>query len=113
MFKSALVLLIAAACVAGCSKSPQDQQADRLRAAADAKAQQIRDQAAPQIQAMNDQSKALAAQAKSTGGYTGERLKVQADSLSRQADILDKQARAQADATREAADAQAKQIASR
>ncbi|MEO7025952.1 MAG: hypothetical protein ABI056_00185 [Caulobacteraceae bacterium] len=109
------IVIIAAsvAALAACSQSPQDAQADAVLKGARARAGQIRQQAGAQARALDERSKSLGDQAKQTGGYTGQGLKVQADAFAHQADILREQGEAQAGAVVEAADAQAKAIHSR
>lgn len=110
----ALPLMLAfAAALAGCHKSPQDAQADHIKAVADAQAKQVAEASRAQADRLDDQAQQLKTQAKQAGGYTGERLGVRADALAREAGIVEKQGRTQAAALREAADAQAKQITAR
>lgn len=77
------------------------------------KAQRVTDASRAQADSLDQQAQQLKAQAKEAGGYTGERLTVRADALAREAAIVDKQGRTKAAALREAADAQAKQVAAR
>lgn len=113
MLRSAVALLFAGAALACCSRSPQDQQAEAVKSAAAKRADQIDQQSRAQAESMHAQAKTLSQQAKQAGGLTGQRLQVQADALDKQADIVSRQGKLQAEATREAADAQAKQLASR
>lgn len=97
----------------GCERTAQDTQAEGLRTAADKEATQLTAEFQSEATALGQQSRQFHTQAKQAGGYTGERLEVQADALDREGEILLKQGRAKAAAVREAADAQAKHIAAR
>lgn len=96
-----------------CSKSPQDQQTDKIRTQAHEQAEAITRHADQQAKPLEQQAEALRAEAKKTGGYGGKRLEIQADASSKQAKLLHEQADEQADAVKEAADAQIKAIRSR
>jgi hypothetical protein len=97
----------------GCNKTPTDETADAVARSGRARSEGIQTQADAQAKALDQRSVALRAQAKQTGGYTGQRLNVQADALAREADIVRRQGKAQGESTQEAADAQAKGIRSR
>lgn len=114
MTKTWLIVSIAAAgLMVGCNKTPTDKTADAIARSGRDRSEQIQAQADNQAKALDQRSTALTAQAKQTGGYTGQRLHVQADALSREADIVRRQGKAQGESTEEAADAEAKGIRSR
>ena len=109
-----IIAAVAIGAVAGaCSRSPRDAQADAIAKDAHTRADVIRKQAEAQAHALQQQAATLSAQARQAGGYTGERLKVQADAAAREADIVMRQGRDQAQAAAQAGDAQAKAIRSR
>lgn len=104
-----LLLLVAA----GCTKSPQDAQAEQIRGEARNQAEVIENRAETQARPLDQQADALHNQAKQAGGYDGKRLDVQADALKEQARLLRKQAHEQSDAVKEGADARIKALRSR
>lgn len=99
--------------VGACQKSPEDQRADDLRAAARVQAKAVTDQAGSVATAMDKQAADLGGQAKTAGGFTGERLKTRSDALEREADIVKRQGEARAQAIKDTAKAQAESIHSR
>ena len=113
MRNTLLLLSVAAALAAGCSQSPTDKAADQIARAGHDRGEAIKAQANSQAKTMEQQASTLDTQAKAAGGYTGERLKVQAQALTREADIVRRQGKAQGQSAEEAADAQAKGIHSR
>ena len=113
MRKTLLLAGLAAALATGCSQSPTDKAADQIARAGHDRGEAIKTQADSQAKTMEQQASGLSAQAKAAGGYTGERLKVQAQALIHEADIVRRQGKAQAQSAAEAADAQAKGIHSR
>jgi hypothetical protein len=113
MIWSLLVVSVAAVSVAGCNQTPADKAADAIARSGHDRSEAIQSQAENQAKGLDQRATTLSGQAKQAGGYTGQRLNVQADALGREADIVRKQGKAQGEATREAADAQAKGIRSR
>ena len=105
---ASVVLLVSA-----CHRSAEDRQVAAIHDAAHKRAALVQEQATGQAAALDAEAHRLNVQAKAAGGYTGERLAVQADADSRQADILKKQGRDQADAVKLAAESQVKAIRSR
>lgn len=97
----------------GCQRTPEQQQADKLRADAQQRAGAIENQADGQADQLQEQANVLDNQAKQVGGYSGQRLQVQADALAKEAKIVRKQAAMQAAAVKETADAQIKTSESR
>jgi sensor domain CHASE-containing protein len=96
-----------------CQRTPEQQQADKLRDDARQRGSSIENQADTQANSLQQQADALNNQAKQAGGLTGERFKVRADALSKEAKIVRKQADMQSDAIKEAADARIKTSESR
>lgn len=96
-----------------CQRTPEQQQADELRGHAQARGATIRNQADTEADRLELQANTLHIGAEQAGGYTGQRLKVRADSLSKEARIVRKQGDKQADALEETADAQVKTSESR
>lgn len=113
MLWSLSVVFAAAVSVAGCNQTPADKAADAIARSGHDRSKAIQSEADNQAKGLDQRSTTLTGQAKQTGGYTGQRLNVQADALAREADIVRKQGKAQGEATQEAADAQAKGIRSR
>jgi len=111
--RAVFVLALPLILLAGCAKSPQEQQSSQIRDAARDQAQAITERAEAQAGPLDQQAEGLRNQAKQVGGYAGKRLNVQADSLKKQADLLREQADRQGDAVKEAADARVKQMESR
>ena len=103
------VLLALTACS---PKSAADQRADTIEHQADTQARLIKQRADDEAARLLNSSAALANQATQIGGFTGDRLQEQSDSLRRQAAIVKKQGRAQADAVDKQGDAQAEAIRS-
>ena len=108
---------LAALCIiafaTACQRSPEQQHSDKLRGEAQQQGAAIENRADRQANQLEAQAAALDNGAQQAGGYTGQRLKVRADALTKEAKIIRKQADMQADAVREAADAQAKTSESR
>ena len=100
-----LVVLAMVVLTAACQRTPEQQQADKLRSDAQQRGALIENQADSQADLDN--------QAEQAGGLTGERLKVRADALAKEAKIIRKQAGMQADAGKEATDARIKASESR
>jgi hypothetical protein len=105
----ALVIVL----LAGCQRTPEQQHADQLRSSAHEQAGTIENQAENQADEFQQQADALNNQANAAGGYTGKRLQVRADALSKEGKLVRKQANMRADAVKEAADARIKASASR
>lgn len=101
------------ALLAGCQRTPEQQQADKLRADAQQRGAAIEHQADTEANRLEQQANVLHTQSKQAGGYTGQRLQVRADALAKEAKIVRKQAHMQADAIKEAADARIKASESR
>lgn len=108
-----LVVLAMVVLTAACQRTPEQQQADKLRSDAQQRGALIENQADSQADRLERQADALDNQAEQAGGLTGERLKVRADALAKEAKILRKQAGMQADAGKEATDARIKASESR
>ena len=104
----AMVVLIVA-----CQRTPEQQQADKLRSDAQQRGAAIENQADTQADRLEQEAEALDNEAKQAGGLTGERLRVRADALAKEAKIIRKQADMQADAIKEATDAGIKASESR
>lgn len=96
-----------------CQRTPEQQQADKLRADAQQRASAIYNQADTQANGLKQRADAIDNVANQAGGYTGQRLKVRADALAKEAKIIRKQADMQAAAVRETADARIKTSESR
>jgi hypothetical protein len=99
--------------IAGCQRTPEQQQADSLRAEARQRGAEIESNADSEADRLQQQAETLENEAQQAGGLTGERLRVRADALAKEAQILRKQADMQADAIKEAADARIKASESR
>ena len=69
--------------------------------------------AAAEAQSLDRNAQALDTQGKQAGGFTGERLKVEAEASKKEAEIVKRQGEARAEATVEVARGQAKAIRSR
>ncbi len=108
-----LLALAMVALTAACQRTPEQQQADKLRNDAQERGSAIENQGETQADRLQQQAEALDNEAKQAGGLTGERLKVRADALAKEAKIIRKQADMQADAIKEAADARIKATESR
>lgn len=110
------VLLMAWVCttvLAGCEKTPTEQRAEALAEAGRGKADIVRERAKAEAEALDLRASDLSAKAKAAGGYTGERLAVQAGAAADEAAIVRKQGRTQAESLEEAANADAKAVRSR
>ena len=70
---------------AGCQRTPEQQQADTLRADAQQRGSAIENQAEMEADRLEQQADALSNEAKQAGGLTGERFKVRADALAKEA----------------------------
>ncbi len=101
------------ALTAACQRTPEQQQADKLRADAQQRASAIENQADTQANGLEQRADAIDNVANQAGGYTGQRLKVRADALAKEAKIIRKQADMQAAAVKETADARIKTSESR
>jgi protein involved in sex pheromone biosynthesis len=99
--------------LAGCQRSPEQQQNDKLREDAQQRGADIEKRADAQANRLEAQAQVLDNEAQQAGGYTGQRLNVRADALAKEAKIIRKQAGMQADAIKESADAQVKASESR
>ena len=108
-----LLLLALAALTAACQRTPEQQQADKLRSEAQQRGGAIENQADIQANRLQQQADALNHEAERAGGLTGQRLKVRADALAKEAKIIRKQADMQSDAIKEATDAEIKASESR
>ena len=111
-------LLFLASCgvivaLAACQKSPTEEQADALSEGGRIRAASVRIGAEKEAEALDQRANDLAAKAKAAGGFTGERLAVQAEAAADEADIVRKQGRTKAESVEEAADAEAKAVRSR
>jgi hypothetical protein len=111
MRKSLALALIALA--GSCQRTPEQQQADQLRADAKQRGAAIENQADTEADRLGQQADDLYNQSNRVGGYTGQRLKVRADALAKEGKIIRKQAQMQAGAIKEAADARIKATESR
>ena len=98
---------------AACQRTPEQQQADKLRVEARQRGAEIEKHAEGEADRLQQKADALENEALQTGGLTGQRLKVRADALAKEAKIVRKQAGMQADAIKEAADARIKASESR
>ena len=107
------VVLAMVVLTAACQRTPEQQQADKLRSDAQQRGAAIENQADTQADRLQQQAEALNNEAQQTGGLTGERLKVRADALAKEAKIIRKQGGMQADSIKEAADAGIKASESR
>lgn len=105
--------LVAIALTAACQRTPEQQQTDKLRADARQRAAAIENRADIEAGRLDQQADVLDNQAQLTGGYSGQRLQVRADALTKEAKIVRKQAGLQADAVKESADARIKASQSR
>jgi hypothetical protein len=99
--------------LAACQRTPEQQQADKLRSDAQQRGAAIENQADTQADRLQQQAELLNNEAQRAGGLTGERLKVRADALTKEAKIIRKQANMQADSIKEATDADIKASESR
>jgi hypothetical protein len=108
-----LVALAIFVLVAACQRSPEQQQADRLRSEAQQRGADMEKRAETEAERLEQQASALENEAKQAGGKTGQRLKVRADALAKEAQIVRRQAEMQADATKEDVDARIKASESR
>jgi hypothetical protein len=110
--RSSVALALIALTIA-CQRTPEQQQADQLRADAQQRGAAIENQADAEADRLGQQAGDLNNQSSRAGGYTGQRLKVRADALAKEAKIVRKQADMQAGAINEAADARIKANQSR
>ena len=94
------------ALTAACQRTPEQQRSDKLRRDAQQHGATIENQADRQADQMEAQAAALDNGALQAGGYTGQRLKVRANALTKEAKIIRKQADRQADAVKETTEAQ-------
>ena len=108
-----VLLLTIVALAAGCNRSPEQQQADRLIEDARARGAALEKRADLEADRLEAEAQGLGKQAKQAGGYTGKRIAVRADALSKEARIVREQAAMQADALKHAATAQGEAIKSR
>jgi hypothetical protein len=108
-----LSALAVIALLTACQRTPEQQQADTLRRAAHDRAAAISNHADAEADRLEAQGAGLDNRAKQAGGFSGERLKVQADALRKEAGIVRKQARMQSEAIEESTDAQIKATSSR
>lgn len=111
MLRSFPLLLIVLA--TACQRTPEQQQAEQLRAGAQQRSEAIENQAENQADQLKQQAEVLYNESNQAGGYTGQRLKVRADALGKEAKIVRKQGEMQAGAVKEAADARIKATESR
>ncbi len=107
-----MTVILAVALAACSAQSPADKQADAIKDQAHSQAELITQRADDEAAGLLNSSAALGNQAKQVGGFTGDRLQEQSDSLRRQAEIVKRQGRAQADAIETQAEGQAKAIRS-
>jgi lipopolysaccharide export system protein LptA len=108
-----LLVISTTAFMVACQRTPEQQQADQLRGAAQERRITLETQAKAQADRLKLQADTLEAEAQKAGGMTGERLRIRADALSKEAKLIQKQADMQADAVEEAADARIKASKSR
>ena len=108
-----LMVLALVVLTVACQRTPEQQQADKLRSDAQQRGGAIENRADIQADRLQQQADALNNEAKRVGGLTGERLEVRADALAKEAKIIRKQAGMQADAVKEATDAGIKASESR
>ncbi len=98
----------AAFAVSACAaQTPQEQRAEQLRDQADAQADAIEVAAENQTAQMKVEAESLLNQAGQGGGYDAQRLKVRADAIREEAKLVEQQAEARAKAVRDAGNAQA------
>jgi hypothetical protein len=107
------LLFLTIVLIAGCSRTPDQQQTDQLRSDATNGAAAIEKQANAEADRLEQRAAALGEQAKQAGGYTGKRLEVRADALTKEGRIIRDQADQQADAVKQAANARIKAFESR
>jgi hypothetical protein len=96
-----------------CQRTPEQQQADQLRADAQQRGAAIKNRASAEADRLAQEADDLYNQSNRAGGYTGQRLNVRADALAKEAKIVRRQADMQASAIKEAADARIKATESR
>jgi len=113
MSRMPIVAVGAMLALVACQKTPTEKQADALSESGRSRAESVRERAQTEADALDRRASSLDARAKAAGGYTGERLAVQAGAAADEADIVRKQGRKQAEAVEEAADAEAKTVRSR
>ena len=110
------VMLTASVCamlgLVACQKSPTEKQAEALSDGGRIRADSVRQRADIEAVALDRRANDLSAKAKAAGGYTGERLAVQAHAVEDEAVLVRKQGRAQAESVEEAANAEAKAVRS-
>ena len=104
-----LLIIITAAC----TQSPQDKQAQQIRATGAEQGDSLKRRAETRARPLDEQAQALRSEAKQAGGYDGKLLDVQADAQEKQAKLIREQAARQAAAAEEAADARVKELKSR
>jgi hypothetical protein len=107
------VLLVLIAVLGACQRTPEQQQADQARSSARQQATDMENSAENQADRLEKQADDLHNQANAAGGFTGKRLNVRADALSKEGKIVREQADMQSDSVKEAADARIKASASR
>jgi hypothetical protein len=99
--------------MAACHRTPEQQEADKLRSDAQERGAAIESQAASEADRLQQEAKTLKASSKRAGGFTGQRLQVRADALSKEAKIIRKQSGMKAEAMKETANAKIKTSESR
>ncbi len=94
--------------VAACAQpTPQEQEADRIKDAAEAQADQIEAQADNQAAALESQAAEMVNSSGVGGSYDAQMAKVRGDALKEEADLVKERADAQAKAIRDQGQAQA------
>lgn len=99
--------------IAGCQRTPEQQQADAVRSDARQRGTAIENQANAQADRLEQQASDLQNQAMQAGGMSGERLRIRANALNQESKVIRKQGDMQADAIKEDADARIKASKSR
>ncbi len=107
MNRFAFVAAAAFAVTACGARTPQEQRAEQLRDQADAQADAIEAAAENQTAQMKVEAEGLLNQAGQGGGYDAQRLKVRAEAIREEAKLVEQQAEARAKAVRDAGSAQA------
>ena len=80
-----LLAFVVLTLTAACQRTPDQQEADRVRNEARQRGSVIENQAEAQGDQLRQDADDLTNQAKQAGGLTGERLKVRADALTKEA----------------------------
>ena len=108
-----LLIVATFASLAGCQRTPEQQQADAARSDARQRGAAIENAADVQADRLQLRASDLQNQAAKAGGMTGERLNIRANALDQESKVIRKQGDMQADAIKEDADARIKASKSR